>query len=796
MINQYLYGRKNSGYCQLNSDYSTASRDDDEKLKALQNYIVTDECDKQDLPIEYYTYSETIEGRDVRIEGTTFFVPAGTSQQSGARDTSIIHKYIYSGEDYKRCIDSGIDRKGRKFARFVEDYPDGGDSFEDETALLSLEEAWKAFRIDIHSPEGKKAIIQFAKDCIDAFPEPGKRVYVYLPKTDRRGSIYAKRIMEGLLDIMPASITRRSGFITWQSTFHSPSLNPIPGGISVVFLPDSADNRQKEKREKENHKIFDFVNGAWEDEAVGTSLKSFLQKMITAMVDGDSGEFEQLKEFLDKQLNSEASVDSEFLNCVFSLYIFSTKIKNIRKEGLSLADIAEKNNNLVLGGIDSIRGILRYESVLSDTGSEKVLETTGLLLKMIDPDEQMEAIDDIFSAGELCHETVLEYLCDKCLEMVRTQDVETEKGILNITNYEYADEDVNDLIIDKLYLEEKYQPVARVLFRMMIKPLLGKKDLSIFEKIQKLIKRIGKMSGQYPDFFRSKTFEAETKSVIADLLDMAEEEGGSPEASRREAFIEIHKCLEEAPDDIKLSFRATMEKTGYDIVSSFVNSGKLDFVTFSELKKINQIIDAYDLKDYESTHDAVANNIKQIYNKTAQETISRAIVSRDTRDIASSLTESYEKNIGALRKYCGDNLKEIEDTIADMIQTICEENLEATSDAFIILSIICDSRVAKKCMRGILKKTDINRFIQFAQKLLDRTSEKGKQKILTKSIAEVLDSSPENWKNEELTEEQTAFLKGVGLDIRKTYVPEVNTDDGGDNGDKRKGIMGLFGGKK
>ena len=70
-----------------------------------------------------------------------------------------------------------------------------------------------------------------------------------------------------------------------------------------------------------------------------------------------------------------------------------------------------------------------------------------------------------------------------------------------------------------------------------------------------------------------------------------------------------------------------------------------------------------------------------------------------------------------------------------------------------------------------------------------------KQERLIRILAEVLATAPNAWKKAELTKDQIAFMKKVGVDIRKTYVPQdsaLYTD----SGNKRKGIKALFGNKK
>ncbi|MCR5322046.1 MAG: hypothetical protein K6E85_02005 [Lachnospiraceae bacterium] len=797
MINQYLYGRKSSGYCQINNDYSLGGREEEAKLQTLQNYIVTDECDRNDLPIEYYVYADVIEKEDVRIEGTTFFVPRGVSQQSGSRDTSIIHKYVYSGDDFDKCINSELNKNGRKFSRFVEDFTDGGgDTFEDEAEQISLDDAWREFGVDIRSEKGKKVFMQFAKSCIDAFPEPGKRVYCYLPNVSRRSSLCAKRIMEEMLKVMPASISRKAGFITWQSTFHSPQFNPIPGAISVVFIPDNPDNRQKEKKEKENSKIYDLKNNNLPEEQIGVYVNQLLDYVYNAMANGDTAKLLNMKVYLDKQLKPEALVDSTLLQCILALYAVSFLINKKKQSGSTYESIAHNEPKLVRGGIDSIKSVLEYEADLSDRGQENVLEITGELLHLMDVDTQLEEIDEIYTAGELCRNTVLEYLCDECLKKIKGSGADADKEILNITNYEYTLEDVNDLIIEMLYSDKRYQQVAVRLFRMTISPLMKKKDLDVFEKIGKLFKMVGKTSKQYPEFFTSNVYVIEMGTVIPDLLDAAAEEAPTRDRDRgkRDAFIEIDSYIQEMPEELKNSYWETMQNIGYQLVSEFVRSDRYEMSSLSEMRRVTKIIEAYDLREYEYQRGGTADVIKKIHDRTVLGTIDRYICDRDMKGLAVFFAENFDKNINIIRKYISRSRDEIENFINDTRLNISEHNIDTAADAYSMFMLLCDSMKCKMCLRGLVQGADIGKLISYIDELLVRADDSQK-KVIKKAFKEVLDTNPEIWKKQELTEDQEAFLRGVGVDVRKTFTPDKNDDDNDendDNGDKKKGIMGFI----
>ena len=106
MVSQFIYGRRKTGYGQLGDlGDGRYTGEDLSSFQHLWNYTMGEGCDRGSRPeCRSYYVTETSAGVVAQI-GRTAFVPAGTSQESGDRDTTLLHKYLFSDDEYQKLLE-------------------------------------------------------------------------------------------------------------------------------------------------------------------------------------------------------------------------------------------------------------------------------------------------------------------------------------------------------------------------------------------------------------------------------------------------------------------------------------------------------------------------------------------------------------------------------------------------------------------------------------------------------------------------------------------------------------------
>lgn len=626
MRQQFLYGRKSAGYCQLNQDDYIASGDDLLRLATLQNYIPVDGMNLDDLPLEYYAYTDEIDGARVWIEGLTSFVPGGTSAESGFRDTSMVHKYIYSGEDFKRHIgaeeEAETERKTRRFYCTVEDYRQGtGKNIEpNEGSEIKFSDLEKEFGFD--GDDGGEKLADFIVCCLDAFSKPERRVYCYLPSADRKGSLCAKSLMETLLKVLPSCVNTGAGFITYSQNFHNASTNPIPGNISVIFIPDTFNNRQWEVSERNKSYIFDFKDYEKQNKfklECYEHIKSFVNALINDMRIGRKDKTLSHYSVLMFFVKYDAVIDADFLS---SFYLF----KNLKNR----VNNAEDKKETYYGKIgDTIGELLESEEFLTKEGKDRISQDVKYLLEHCQYTEtDLEWIDNIYKSGELCRNQILYHLCDACLQFAKEPSHDQNEEILTITNFDYSDADLIDSILEKIYTEDKYFPVGQRLIFETLNPLRKSTKKTASEKRALLMSSVAALYNKYRyhEFVTSDYCKIEISDFLADCMQEAHriDDMQKEMSAVSEAIGKMDRAFQEA-------YRPVLRKLSYLVVQEFVKSMRSQDqpVGGLELVYCEDLLNRYDLVSYEKAKETETSYVEKLKKAIRENELKQALGSGD-----------------------------------------------------------------------------------------------------------------------------------------------------------------------
>lgn len=791
MKKQFLYGRKKTGHCQLGDDYQVIDNQSLLKLTSMQTYTVAKGVDEKNLPEEYYAYSEQLEEGKVWIEGKTSFVPAGTSEESGARDTSMIHKYIFSGEDFLNKLYQPVNPVALPFFTSVDDYMNGVSAPADEEVSYSWEQIYEVFNLDDAKLE------DFIFCCLDAFADYEKRVYCYLPSADREGSVWAKCLMERLLQCVPACVVASAGFTTYSHTFYNASTNPIPGSISVIFLPKNQENKMAEETERKNNYIFDFSDyrkqGSQSIVYVNT-LVNLISKHFTNQDTG--GKMDKVREKLDLFVQTGCAADLNFLGA-YMIYGYKNKILESR-DSKAYRTVAS-----------AIHDLLKKEEILTEKAKAEISKTVqDLLANAKYTEEDMEWIDHIYVSSGFCKQIILQAICNQCLKYAGEYTENENEEILFLVNYEYKDEDTNDLLLSELYSKQQYYPVGKRLVRESVKPLRTGSQKTVQKKLEMLNSFLKSFCKNYNDFALSAEFREEL-AVIYELC-MEETE------DKWETFDQIREQLSNISDMVYEVYCPLLQKIAYTIVEEFCESYAYREVGNEEFCKFLDLIDEWELLEFETQNspDGVPFIVRVMKKEEARRKLELLFIKGERDALLMSLQKMpfYEAVV-----LCRENSSHV---IALLEQFGMEKRDETGyREAFYrYFFVIGNTSIMETILVQIARVSGINGIRNFVVNNSWEWQEDDWQraKLVT---ADFLQKNPGLWNSKkDLSYENVEFLRMLGIDAvvatsgekRKIFRGDKVRDEEEEYEDdlfsvidhsedelsKKKKILGLFGGGK
>lgn len=478
MIYDYIYGRLSDGYACINRDGLPFMNADFDQLKSLMTYEGPEDTGCTELPEEFYFYNEELSDGRVGIIGRTSFVPGGTGI-SGARDTSFSHKYIFTGEDYEGLLkDSSLIFKTRE-------YFDSADGYNAGIKAVSFPGPEAAVLPDYID---KNRFVLLLYCCIEAFADTGRRVYVILPENDRQGTVTATAIMKKLLEAVPSFLLSNAGFLTYSPTFDSNTLNPVPNGVSVVFIRRNQENIYRSARASAANYVFDFseqiypsceidtktfntIYAMWTRENVREVINDFLYGIFVPGARIRADIFAHIL-VLARGLDT---VEADRLlrdKCRAVLEIINSEAGSLAPDGISMLD----------GNVGMILQNCSFDSFYLDFIGKLYASTTVYRNVIVDTLAN-EACRRVFAASagteeSACEETSGQYPDD-------------DSAVLEITDFEYADEKLNDDLLVRAYSDENCYKIGEILFLASVEPVMLKQTLPMQDRIAKLLEFIG-----------------------------------------------------------------------------------------------------------------------------------------------------------------------------------------------------------------------------------------------------------------------------------------------------------------
>lgn len=260
MVSQFLYGRRKNGYTQIgNVETMGYGEEDVSSFQFLWNYELAEGCDYNNRPdCKCFYVAKTSKGLVAQV-GRTAFVPAGTSLESGDRDTTLLHKYLFSDSNYRLLMkNSDMIFKIQNFCDTVEEALEcekGRPSYGNLEQGESTGELLEYFRIPIEHVE------DFLYGVLDCVGNMDSRVYIALPEWNGEGTRKAFRLCQKLLACFPPFLVSSCGFLTYTKTFHNSQTNMIPQTVKVVFFPNNQENVRKYASVSGTNYIVDRLNG-------------------------------------------------------------------------------------------------------------------------------------------------------------------------------------------------------------------------------------------------------------------------------------------------------------------------------------------------------------------------------------------------------------------------------------------------------------------------------------------------------------------------------------------------------
>ncbi len=741
MRNQFLYGRKKAGYCQVNDDYPVTDKKTLLQLSSMQNYNVAVGLDIDNLPEEYYAYSERIDGEKVWIEGKTTFVPAGTSEESGTRDTSMVHKIIFSGEDYNKKLLHPISEVPETFCSTVDDYLNGSGKPVDATKDFDYAQLYDKFGLD------DEKMKDFIICCLEVFPNIEKRVYCYLPTADREGSIWAKRLMEMIIGNVPACVVSGAGFTTYSPSFHSVSSNPIPGSISVIFIPDTDENRMNERSEKRQHYVFDFMNYQKQSKIevgyVEALVDSILRKMKKEDTDGEVAQrYQKMNEFV----NQGYAVDIKFLGAY---------MVHLMRDRMMAVNNSKFRRTLAM----AIHDMLQYEEALTNNAKREIQEVVEKLLSSTEcAEEDFEWIDVIYKGGELCKDIVIQYLCNCCLNYTKMYPKDQNQKILYITNYEYEEEELNDYIIEMLYSQEKYFPVGKRLVYESLNPLTLDVKKTSQKKIDMLCSYIKTVCKEYYEFAVSVAFREEIEDVFVQCLQQSDD--------MLQDFQSIIDKIGDISDRVYTTYSSMLQKLAFLVLDDFVKTQNYKKADNEEFACYAALIEEWELHLYESTQGVsdACSNIRLMKKEASVRKVRRVFASKDETKLLRELKKYSFQDAVVL---CKGNAPKIDFYLEKFAQEMWEESTyrDELYKYFYATGFI---EVMEEILLQISQNEGLEGLQKFAQKaemeLTDADIDKS-SRVITK----VLKKNPALWESKKkISWEDEKFLEKYGIEVEKS----------------------------
>lgn len=468
MIYQFLYARKNTGYCQL-GDLSDAgfSQEDLAGFQSLWKYNLAEGMNRGDLPECRYFYRADGGNGPAAVIGKTAFVPGGSSKSSGDRDTTFLHKLIFTGDSRTELLR----RSDTIFAPYhffinVEEAEEQKETWnrplspedlpEEETGLQasfggadsganrSPEEVLAHF--GICSGEDRR---KFLYAVFDVMTKVDLRIYLALSDKNRRESEALMSLLSKLIGALPEFVRGRFGFLTYTETFHHSGVNMIPESIRLIGIPDSRANTLKLEKYSQSNYIFGFGGTCLPEFSIDPYTENLLAAVEEKLLTGKMNpEWENFFERMNSVLPPEILIEPEQLASLFMLDTIRTVI--LEQGTLDL-------------GPEYIHYIVRSVFANPALRIQEIQETAVDFLRAYLKDigicpASLTLISDYYISLPDCRETCIQILCRQ-LESAAANKNETHFRM--ILEFPYEEPKIAEEMKLTVYKQERFYSAAR-----------------------------------------------------------------------------------------------------------------------------------------------------------------------------------------------------------------------------------------------------------------------------------------------------------------------------------------------
>lgn len=558
MIYQYMYARKRDGFGQLNDWSGTPfTQDDVAAMQSLRRYQPTPGMDVSDLPECRYFHNARLSFGRVGVLGRTTFVPAGSSRESGERETTFVHKYVFTGSDYEALLANparifqvdrfcgrveeageyagaavaaealgfgaraavppetpGLGMRAvvstespvmvvRSLAREESQAPDWRDVVPTETTAdtnvicslhgIPVEEVPHDLLRAFGMDEDD--FLHFLYAFVEASGGVGRRVYVMLPSNDAAGARLAWRFCCLLFSGLPDYLTANSGFITYADTFHDSTGNNLPGPVTLVFTADTDANALKLPAAAAGSPVFHARLGLMPRQEMDLYTLEMLTALRDAMLGGrKTPQYVEWFKYLQEHADPDANYPPEALAAGFQFH----RVDCALQRGSVFVDPAQLAYILheFLGD---------RAHVSSQIEQDVVRFMQRLLLLKSSQEELLSYILELFGIHDGLDETLTARACDLCVEAAGSENRMARLKLV-LERLAGKSQALLNTVVARLYAEPAYAATAGVLVAMNLHEWLLA-DRSPFEKrVSGVFDSLGQLHDHYPELVSSAEF--------------------------------------------------------------------------------------------------------------------------------------------------------------------------------------------------------------------------------------------------------------------------------------------------
>ena len=498
MVSQFIYGRRKTGYGQLGDlGDGRYTGEDLSSFQHLWNYTMGEGCDRGSRPeCRSYYVTETSAGVVAQI-GRTAFVPAGTSQESGDRDTTLLHKYLFSDDEYQKLLEHPEEIfKERDYYGTVEEalagraenQPPVSEGGEESTAELL-----KYFGMTAADAR------EFLYAVLDSLGEMESRVYIALPEWNARGTWKALALCRKVISCLPSFWVSACGFLTYSSTFHNSQTNMIPRTVKIIFFPNNAENMRRYDSVGAMNYIIDGKNGYLPEVKIDNYNREMLDVFTDCFLNGrKDATWYPTFETLKKAIRPDALLAPENLSCA---YFFMELWKQLCRQGWSDDDDEDDLYYIV----EAFLGCDAFATEAGRNIAHAFLK--ACVAKMPMGGTLLNVLCDYYMLAPSFREWVVDWICEKLSESKEDRDF---KAILN---YSYEDPQLAQAVKERMYQDASFYPAA--LHREVLDcfaPLSGLESWE--ERTESLYSRFDELAERCPAFLGHE----DTMSAIGDYV--------------------------------------------------------------------------------------------------------------------------------------------------------------------------------------------------------------------------------------------------------------------------------------